>query len=185
MNFEDIDLRLAKHADYVEAHKELRLFLQLITHSCDSWYWLVGIVLLWLLGGKLEKYYAFNLAAGLGFLAIFVLGLKFLIRRPRPEGEWGQVYRITDPHSFPSGHAARAMAVAAMVILDIRIPLGLRVFLVVWAFLVGYSRIALRLHYFSDVVVGWAIGLVSGLLTPVLVSVFAKILPGVYVWIVR
>jgi undecaprenyl-diphosphatase len=185
MNLKDIDLRLAKHADYVEAHKGLRLFLQLITHSCDSWYWLVGIVLLWLLGGKQEKYYAFNLAAGLGFLAVFVLGLKFLIRRPRPEGEWGQVYRITDPHSFPSGHAARAMAVAAMAILDDRLPLGLRVFLVVWAFLVGYSRIALRLHYLSDVVVGWVIGVVSGLLTPVLVGIFARILPGIYAWFVR
>ena len=66
MNFEEIDLRLANMPIMWKLTKDCG-FLQLITHSCDSWYWLVGIVLLWLLGGKLEKYYAFNLAAGLGF----------------------------------------------------------------------------------------------------------------------
>ena len=36
--------------------------------------------------------------------------------------------------------------------------------LFVWAILVGYSRVALRLHYFSDILVGWLIGALSGIL---------------------
>jgi undecaprenyl-diphosphatase len=52
--------------------------------------------------------------AGIGVLAAMVLGIKFLVRRKRPEGEWGQIYRNTDPHSFPSGHAARAFLIAVI-----------------------------------------------------------------------
>jgi membrane-associated phospholipid phosphatase len=55
-------------------------------------------------------------AVGLVIMAAAVILLKFSIRRPRPEGEWGQIYRITDPHSFPSGHAARSATLAVMAI---------------------------------------------------------------------
>ena len=50
------------------------------------------------------------------FLATIVLILKFTIRRSRPAGDWGEVYRSTDPHSFPSGHAARVSYIAVMAI---------------------------------------------------------------------
>ena len=41
--------------------------------------------------------------------------------------------------------------------------------------LVGYSRIALALHYVSDVVVGWLIGLVSGWLAMLLFPLFIRL----------
>ena len=47
-------------------------------------------------------------------LAVMVLLIKFRIRRQRPVGEWGRIYRNTDPHSFPSGHAARAFLIATI-----------------------------------------------------------------------
>ena len=47
-------------------------------------------------------------------LAGVVLAIKFLVRRERPQGEWGGIYRNTDPHSFPSGHAARAFLIAVV-----------------------------------------------------------------------
>lgn len=180
-----LDHRFAAHADFVEARPSLRTFLRVVSHSCDSWYWLIGIVLLWIIGGSREKSFAFLLAFGLGFLALFVLALKFLIRRPRPEGEWGQIYRVTDPHSFPSGHAARAMTVAMLASFTSAVPLWLVIVLWVWALLVGYSRVALRLHYFSDVIVGWLIGLLAGMLIPLLTGIFARLFPEIYSWFLR
>ena len=41
-------------------------------------------------------------------------GVKQVIRRERPAGEWGGIYRAIDPHSFPSGHATRAALLAAL-----------------------------------------------------------------------
>lgn len=145
-----------------EDKRFLRLVLSLISHSCDSWYWLAGLVLFWLFNHGPLRQMAVFMAFCMILLAVIVLGIKFVIQRPRPEGDFGQVYRLTDPHSFPSGHAARAMAIAVIVATFAKPWLSILVFL--WAFLVGYSRVALALHYLSDVLVGWLIGLLSGLL---------------------
>lgn len=151
----------------------LRSFLEAISHSCDSWYWLIGLVVIWAATEGKPRQMAIFTAFGLVLLAIVVLAAKFLIKRPRPEGDFGQIYRITDPHSFPSGHAARAMAIA--VIFSSLGNVWLTVLVVVWVFLVGYSRIALALHYVSDVVVGWLIGLVSGWLAMLLFPLFIRL----------
>lgn len=160
----------------------LHLLVQFISHTCDSWYWLLGLGLLWLLGSPPFKELAVFWASGMVLLAIAILVIKFLIRRPRPHGDWGEIYRSTDPHSFPSGHAARAMAIAVSAGI---MPLPwLALLLILWALLVGISRIALRLHYFSDVLVGWLLGLVAGLLFvrfwPVLASLLEHYLPFLF-----
>jgi membrane-associated phospholipid phosphatase len=49
--------------------------------------------------------------------------------------------------------------------------------LIVWAVLVGYSRVALRLHYFSDVLVGWLIGALSGILALKFIPLVIEKLP--------
>ena len=111
-------------------------------------------------------------------MAAAVILLKFTIRRPRPEGDWGQIYRINDPHSFPSGHAARSAALAVM-----GIALGPPWFaftLVIWAPWVGLSRVALGVHYLSDVIAGWVVGAVMGLialaLQPLVIQVLSFLL---------
>jgi len=152
-----------------------RGLLIFFAHSCDSWFWLVGLILVWFLGSPAWRARAAFMAIGLTLLAVLVLMLKFTIRRPRPDGQWGRIYRQTDPHSFPSGHAARAAALAVMAI-GIG-PTWFAVLLCFWAPLVGLSRIALGVHYVSDVVIGWLIGLIMGalalLLYPLMISLFA------------
>jgi undecaprenyl-diphosphatase len=97
---------------------------------------------------------------GIGIAAVVVQVMKLLVRRPRPPGEWGQGYRRLDPHSFPSGHAARAIMLATMsMFLG---PAWWAVLLLAWAPLVALSRVALRVHYLSDVVVGTVCGLICG-----------------------
>ena len=93
-------------------------------------------------------------------LAVIVLAIKFTIRRRRPEGEWGGFYRSTDPHSFPSGHAARAMLIA---ILAIGLGPGwLAILLCIWAPLVALARVAMGLHYVSDIAAGVVLGTLAG-----------------------
>lgn len=153
---EEISAKLVFQEDYGWKHR----IAALIGHSCDSWYWLIGLALVWFFSRGTIRATAFLWALALGLLAVAVLGIKFLLRRPRPEGDWGSIYRVTDPHSFPSGHAARAMTIAFLA-LQFQNPVWF-FGLVLWAVLVGFSRVALRLHYFSDILVGWLIGALSG-----------------------
>jgi undecaprenyl-diphosphatase len=95
---------------------------------------------------------------GIGGLAALVMTIKFVVRRKRPEGEWGSIYRNTDPHSFPSGHAARAFLIA--VIASVFVPPWLLILLWAWAPLVSLARVAMGVHYVSDVVAGAALGMV-------------------------
>jgi len=93
--------------------------------------------------------------------ALAVKAGKLLTGRVRPDGEWGGSYRRGDPHAFPSGHAARAFLLAALgFALG---PAWLGPVLAVWAVLVAVSRVALGVHYASDVVAGAALGVCCGL----------------------
>ena len=95
-------------------------------------------------------------------LAVLVLVVKFTVRRRRPEGEWGLLYRSTDPHSFPSGHAARAFELA--VLASGLGPAWLAIALWIWAPLVALARVAMGVHYVSDIVAGMLLGLLVGAL---------------------
>jgi undecaprenyl-diphosphatase len=171
---EEISARIVLREETSLAHR----LLALIGHSCDSWYWLIGLTLVWAFARGPVRTTAILWAFALASLAVIVLGIKFLLRRPRPEGEWGSIYRVTDPHSFPSGHAARAMTIAFLV-LQFENPVWF--FLIfAWAILVGYSRVALRLHYFSDILVGWLVGVLGGVLALRFLPVLIQKLPDIF-----
>ena len=154
--------------------KLLQSVTKFISHSCDSWYWLIGLGLVWLLGEpEMRLQAAFWACAILGMAGVVFL-IKALFHRPRPEGEWGKIYRIADPHSFPSGHAARAMMLA---VLSMQTGSGWVIAcFILWALLVGLSRIALKLHYLLDVVAGWLLGIAGGLLALQLYPWFTQII---------
>jgi len=95
-------------------------------------------------------------------LAVIVLVVKFTIRRRRPEGEWGGIYRNTDPHSFPSGHAARAFLIA--VIASVFVPAWLVIVFWIWAPLVSLARVSMGVHYVSDVVAGAVVGVIVAII---------------------
>ncbi len=129
-------------------------------HSGDSWFWGIGLLLIIWLGSLQWKQIAWGLLIGIALTAIVVLVIKFSVRRSRPAGEWGQIYRKTDPHSFPSGHAARA---AMLAVLGLALgPAWFGILLLVWAPLVGLARVATGLHFVSDVLAGWLLGILMG-----------------------
>ena len=84
---------------------------------------------------------------------LVVIGMKHIVRRKRPlEDELG------DP-SFPSGHTSIAFSMAT--VLGYQYPKW-RIPLYIGAGLVGLSRIYLGRHYASDVLMGAAVGTISG-----------------------
>src|SRR5690349_9562064 len=101
------DAHYSQKLRYAERPGPLRWVAIILAHSGDSWFWGAGLVIAWLLGGPELKDFALRLFVSIFGLDAFVLIVKRLIRRQRPAGEWGAIYRTTDPHSFPSGHAAR------------------------------------------------------------------------------
>jgi len=163
----ELDRRWSARISFANRPPALRSIGALFAHSGDSWFWGVGLVAVWLLGDDFWKEWALVLFIGIFVTATIVIALKYLIRRQRPEGDWGSIYRRTDPHSFPSGHAARATMLAVLVVgLG---PAWLVPIILVWAPLVTLSRVAMDLHYLSDAVAGAALGILVGLATPLLI----------------
>lgn len=102
-----------------------------------------------------------------GVIALSSLGLmfllKYLFRRKRP---LAPLLKAVKGLSFPSGHAIMSLTFYGLLAyicwhtVDIDwIRYGLVVLLAVLIFLIGFSRVYLRVHYASDVLAGFIIGL--------------------------
>jgi len=157
----ELDARLSAKLRVSERPGLMRAMAIFLAHSGDSWFWWGGLALLWWLGNPFWQNWAKILLLSIIGLALVVLCIKFLVRRKRPEGEWGGLYRKTDPHSFPSGHAARALLIAVLV--SGLGPCWLIVVIWVWALLVCLARVAMGVHYISDILAGMLTGMLTGL----------------------
>ena len=108
------DAHLSERIRIAERPGWLRSLAIFFAHSGDSWFWLIALGLVWWLGNAEWKSKALIFTAAILIAAGFVFLIKFTVRRQRPEGDWGNIYRSTDPHSFPSGHATRAALLATL-----------------------------------------------------------------------
>jgi len=158
----ELDAQLSRQMRVAEKPGALRAMAAFFAHSGDSWFWWVALILLWLFSNSFWRRWEVVEFVGIGLLAALVLSIKFLVRRRRPEGEWGGIYRNTDPHSFPSGHAARAFLIAMLA--SGLAPVWLAILLWIWAPLVSLARVAMGVHYVSDVVAGAVLGIVAALI---------------------
>lgn len=158
-----LDAHLSNRLRVAEQPGLLRSISVFFAHSGDSWFWGLALILLWILSkDPFWKQWAVVLFASISILAVIVMMLKFSIRRRRPEGDWGGIYRNTDPHSFPSGHAARAFLIAVMAVsLG---PTWAGVILWIWAPLVALARVAMGVHYASDIIAGMFVGVIIGII---------------------
>ena len=105
--------------------------------------------------------------------------VKELLARPRPfslDYDWWQaVYRWPgfvdqpDSFSFPSGHTAAAFAAATAVFFKSRKG---GVLLTLFAFVMGFSRVYLEVHYCTDVLFGALFGVVYALIAVAVVHHF-------------
>jgi undecaprenyl-diphosphatase len=160
----EFDARLSNQLRVAEQPGLLRSVSVFFAHSGDSWFWALALILIWTFtDNAFWKKWAVVLVGGISVLVVIVMSLKFIIRRRRPEGEWGGIYRNTDPHSFPSGHAARAFLIA--VIATGLGPAWAGIILWIWAPLVALARVAMGVHYVSDVVAGMLVGILVATLS--------------------
>jgi undecaprenyl-diphosphatase len=161
-----IDANLSNRMRIAEKPGLLRTLSAFLAHSGDSWFWAAGLIILWFSGNAFWKKWALVIFGGIAVLIMMVLIIKFSVKRRRPEGEWGLIYRSTDPHSFPSGHAARSFLIGTLAI-ELGPP-WLALILVIWAPLVALARVAMGVHYVSDILAGALLGVLVGLIGLVL-----------------
>lgn len=89
--------------------------------------------------------------------------LKYYITSPRPPSVIDKnMINIIGPalfsHSFPSGHTVTIFTLAGLFVFYFR-SVYLRLFMVFLAILIGISRIAVGVHWPSDILAGAALGL--------------------------
>lgn len=130
--------------------------------SAPIWVAVLGATALWLVHRRLYRLAAFVVVTG-AFGGVLNAAIKAAVGRARPS--------LRDPvasasgNSFPSGHTQSAV-VGCGILLLVFLPVIARRWRIVFAGLavlfaglVGFSRIALGVHYLSDVVGGVIVGL--------------------------
>lgn len=148
---------------YALRHSGFTSLMRLVSDigSTPAWLIILAPVVIWLLYRRLFKLAAFVAVTDIGSSLLNNL-IKLLVGRARPH--------LVDPvavaagKSFPSGHSQAAIvgyAILVAVFLP-AVPRGRRPWLVVPALamvaLIGFSRIALGVHFLSDVIGAYLIG---------------------------
>lgn len=124
---------------------------------------LVAFAVGWLARERATLDLFFLLAAALGSQVVVAL-LKAFFDRARPD--LGSAVPLPDSAAFPSGHATAGVAAfGALTILvserltSRRARISLWIAAVILALGIGLSRVALNVHFLTDVVAGWCLGL--------------------------
>lgn len=146
----------------------VRMIASVLAHSGDSWIWLLGLGAVFFLSEEVWRSWALIIILSILFVGLIVGLIKLIVRRERPDGDWGQIYRRTDPYSFPSGHAARATLLAVFAFAWG--PPWLAMLFLLWTIAVSLARIAMGLHYVSDVLMGVLIGGASAVVIMLIIS---------------
>jgi undecaprenyl-diphosphatase len=121
------------------------------------------VVVAAILARRRQWLYLWTWAAAVGGSALLNRLIKDLFARPRPFFEHPLLLETS--YSFPSGHAMESFAVYGMLayfaVLTLRswrartaVVIGVALLVI----LIGFSRMYLGVHYFSDVVAGYAAG---------------------------
>ena len=176
-----LDRRLSSRLAIPPRSGRMWFTLRLLSHSGDSLLWVLGAGAAMVCAGEIGWQVGWRILGGTLFPGTVVIALKGLFRHRRPPlGPYpapcrdpdaaasGQKLRVgarllaLDRYSFPSGHAARATCV--VFLLAPLLPATLAATMAVWAGLVGLARVSLQIHFLSDVVFGWLVGMAVGAL---------------------
>ena len=140
---------------------QLMLFISSLGNFGAIWIALAALLLI--LTGFRRSGLAVSFALLIDFVAVNLI-LKPLVGRERPcdiNVPEDMLLACLSDHSFPSGHTAAAFA-AAVALLVCHKKAGL--FALILAFVMGFSRLYLFVHYPSDVIAGALLGILFGFL---------------------
>jgi undecaprenyl-diphosphatase len=165
-----LDKSIALHMK--EADKEEGLFRAIVILITDSG-GIAAMTILAVLGVLWEGWRGhgkWRVAVGWAVIvtggAALNLGMKAALQRQRPPLEWRDPVVYETNESFPSGHAmGGAIGIGllgyALMLRHRRWRTKLLIVLALgtWVMSIGFSRVYLRAHWFSDVLGGFALGL--------------------------
>lgn len=145
-------------------------FFPNITHLGDEGLFFIALGIIFLLFPRTRKAGAAMLIALLLGLFLTNMTIKPLVERPRPYVDefgifrefWAAIGHGTESESgsFPSGHTTSAFA--AMFAFFWALPKKYSWTGLLFAAVIGMSRLYIHVHYFSDVLAGVAVGFVCG-----------------------
>lgn len=157
-------------------------FFDVLMPALSSKYLMLGLlaiaaILTVLRKGKRQLILFLVLLVGMGLTDLSANFVKKQVQRVRPlnalagvhyqeDGQWRQrpadfVQTKENGTSYPSSHAANTMCLA---LLAMTLWPGLKKWPLLLPLAVGYSRLYLAKHYPTDVLAGWAFGLITGTL---------------------
>lgn len=165
-----IDKAIVDFIHYGLKNSAFDFLMPKITFLGDSGLIWIIISLLLMFTKKYRKI-GFTCALGLIFSLLFTdLSIKQWVQRPRPI----TMYPIENPliktptsYSFPSGHTSSSFAAAWVLY---RIMDKYKLWYLVLAALISFSRMYLYVHYLSDIVGGIVIGIISATLAMVIIN---------------
>ena len=142
---------------------KLTVFWRLITHSGDRYVVIILGIILLLIKSLREKYGVKFAIATLSSTALYQI-MKYIFQRPRPD----LALRLIEQggYSFPSGHSMNCLVSFGILIYLLlrycenrRLAKILSVGLGLLTILIGFSRVYVGVHYPTDIIGGWSLGI--------------------------
>jgi len=158
-----LDASLINRLFQTRHHAGLIPYARHTSATADGWLYLITAVLAGVFSGY-DAPLLLVLLVGFAIERPVYLILKNVLKRNRPFRVLAIRNEVdpSDQFSFPSGHTCAAFLFTALVCHTLPV---LWIPLLIWATLVGLSRIVLGVHYPTDVLVGAVLGLSIGQLT--------------------
>ena len=162
---EELDAETTKNLnEYVLNHHGFVSPLRATSYIFHAWVFraIIAVLVGWLFyrGARRLAAWAATTIVVAGFIG---LAVKMVVARPRPDLESPIAH--APGGSFPSGHAMTAAVGSAVIVMVLLPVLGTKWRVAAWAAAAavtlasGFCRIALGVHFVSDVLAGWVLGI--------------------------